>query len=501
VHQLLSRRRVRTRAAAPPLAALLAALLLAGALVGAPLRAAAAQSSPAPAARAASGAAAAIGSQRATLEKIISRRVLANGLEVIVVEHHGVPIATVEIDVRNGSFTQTPGFEGLAHLYEHMFFNANLDSPSQEEFQAKLSSIGAIFNGTTNEEQVNYYLTVPNDRTEEGMALLAQALRAPLFLEDELEREREVVIGEYDRAESNPFWQLQTAMGKKLWGSQWSRKNTIGDRATILATTPAKMRAIQQRYYVPNNTALIVTGDVDPQRIFALAQKHYGDWKRRPDPFADAPIPPIPPLRQDEAVIVEQPVAGIVVMLQWHGPSVGEDPDATYAADVFSDILNRDGSAFQRDLVDNGLWQGVGVNYYTLDHTGPITISGRTTPERFHEAMAALEREIEKVVEPGYFTAEELAAAKQQRAVGTAMGLERASGFAHTIGFWWSVSSLEYYMGYVDAMAAQTPDDLRGYARKYIIGKPHVTGVLLSPETRRAMGLTEAQLSGQGVTP
>ena len=481
---------------------LLAQVGIAAALLASPVAGAAqTPSTPAPAARTSTDPQAAIGSQRATLEKIIQRRVLANGLEVIVVENHGVPIATVEIDVRNGSFTQTPGYEGLAHLYEHMFFNANLDSPSQEEFQAKLSSIGAIFNGTTNEEQVNYYLTVPNDRTEDGMALLASALRTPLFLEDELEREREVVIGEYDRAESNPFWQLTTAMGKKLWGDQWSRKNTIGDRETILATTPAKMRAIQQREYVPNNTAVIVTGDVDPDRIFALAQKYYGDWKRRPDPFADAPIPEIPPLQRDEAVIVEQPVTGVVVLMQWHGPSVGEDPDATYAADVFSDILNRDGSAFQRSLVDSGLWQAVGVNYYTLDHVGPITISGRTTPERFDEAMAALEREIEKVVEPGYFTAEELAAAKQQRAVGTAMGLERASGFAHTIGFWWSVSSLEYYMGYVDNMAAQTPDDLRDYARRYIIGKPHVTGVLLSSATRRAMGLTEADLAGRAVTP
>jgi zinc protease len=482
---------------------MLAAAMLAAAMLGVPAIVAAAQTPapPAPSARATPAPAPAIGSQRATLEKIVKRRVLANGLEVIVVENHGVPIATVEIDVRNGSFTQTPGYEGLAHLYEHMFFNANLESPSQEEFQAKLSSIGAIFNGTTNEEQVNYYLTVPNDRTEEGMALLAQALRTPLFLEDELTREREVVIGEYDRAESNPFWQLSTAMGKKLWGDQWSRKNTIGDRATILATTPSKMRAIQQRYYVPNNTALVVTGDVDPERIFALAQKLYGDWKRRPDPFAGAPVPPVPPLRQDEAVIVEQPVAGVVVLVQWHGPSVGADPGATYAADVFSDILNRDGSTFQRHLVDSGLWQAVGVNYYTLNHTGPITISGRTTPERFREAMTALERELEKVVEPGYFTAEELTAAKQQRAVGTAMGLERASGFAHTIGFWWSVSSLEYYMGYVDNMATQTPDDLRDYARKYIIDRPHVTGVLLSAETRRAMGLTEADLAGQAVTP
>ena len=63
--------------------------------------------------------------QRAELEKIIKRRVLTNGLEVIVVENHGVPLVTVEVDVRNGSFTQSPESAGLAHMYEHMFFKAN----------------------------------------------------------------------------------------------------------------------------------------------------------------------------------------------------------------------------------------------------------------------------------------------------------------------------------------------------------------------------------------
>ena len=72
--------------------------------------------------------------QRAELEKIIQRKVLANGLEVIVVENHGVPLATVEVNVKNGSFTQPPEYEGLAHMYEHMFFRANSKYPRAQEF-------------------------------------------------------------------------------------------------------------------------------------------------------------------------------------------------------------------------------------------------------------------------------------------------------------------------------------------------------------------------------
>jgi zinc protease len=197
-------------------------------------------------------------------------------------------------------------------------------------------------------------------------------------------------------------------------------------------------------------------------------------------------------------VINEQPIGGtVIVMMQWQGPSAGRDPAATYAADVFSDVLNQDGSRFQRRLVDSGLFQSVNVNYYTLNQVGPITISGETTPERLRDALAALDGELKHVDDPGYFTTEELESVKQHRISDTMMQLERASGYAHQLGFWWAVTGLDYYFGYVDTMAKQTPADLRSYADKYIIGKPRVTGVLLSPEARRAIKLTEAELLGR----
>jgi zinc protease len=154
--------------------------------------------------------------QRAELEKIIQRKVLANGLEVIVVENHGVPLATVEIDVKNGSFTQSPEYEGLAHMYEHMFFKANSKYPELNQFWDRASELGAVFNGSTEEERVNYYMTVPAEKLGDAVQLVASAIRGPLFRQDELERERQVVIGEYDRNESLPFFALDRDMKAKL---------------------------------------------------------------------------------------------------------------------------------------------------------------------------------------------------------------------------------------------------------------------------------------------
>jgi zinc protease len=247
---------------------------------------------------------AALPAQRSELEKFIHHRVLANGLEVIVAESHGVPLATVEFNVRNGSFTQRPGTEGLAHMYDHMIFKANDALPEADAFIQRAAELGASFNGRTQEETVSYYMTLPSDSLAGGIQLMSSALRGPKFLRSELERERQVVLGEYDRNESSPFFALQQELDQRLYPGQWSRKNIIGTRTVLQNVTPDQLREIQHRYYVPNNTALIVTGDVHADTVFALADAWLGDWQRSDDPFVANPIPPIPALTDNSVVFV-----------------------------------------------------------------------------------------------------------------------------------------------------------------------------------------------------
>jgi zinc protease len=134
------------------------------------------------------------------------------------------------------------------------------------------------------------------------------------------------------------------------------------------------------------------------------------------------------------------------------------------------------------------------VNYYTLANVGPITVSGQTTPEKLRPALAALDSALAETLTPGYFTAAELEAVKAERAVTTAFGEERASENAHTIGFWWSVISLDYHLRYIETMAKQTPAQLQAYARRYIIGKPRIVGVMLPEGARAELRLTEQEL-------
>jgi zinc protease len=424
----------------------------------------------------------------------ISSRTLANGLEVIVIENHAVPLVTVELNVKNGAYTESAEYTGLSHLYEHMFFKANRTIPSQEKYLERTNELGASFNGTTSEERVNYFITLGVDSLEAGLHFMHDAIRYPLFLQDEMLRERPVVIGEFDRAESSPFFHMARGADTLLWTPEYyTRKNPIGQRDVILSATPEKMRIIQERFYVPNNTALILSGDITPERGFELAQRVFGAWPRGADPFA-TPVPDPPPLTGNKAVIVEQPVNTVTVEVKWQGPSVTTDREATYAADLLSQVLSNPTSAFQKALVESGLAFGAGFSYYTQMHTGPISISAQTTPDKALALHAAMLAEVEKLDDPGYITAEQLAAAKTQVRVAETYGREQASTFAHTVGFWWAIAGLDYYLSYTDNMQRVDTSDFADFARRFMIGKPSVNAVMISPEARASINLRPEQL-------
>ena len=286
-------------------------------------------------------------------------RTLKNGLEIIVLEDHSVPLVTMDLAVRNGSFTESPELNGLSHLYEHMFFSPN-NAPRRIGGNDDALEAGIVYNGSTREEVVEYYYTTTSPNFAVIARLLADAARWPGFDEAALAREREVVIGEMDRRESNPFGALDKALDDRLFFKYPTRKDPLGTRSTVRAATTDLMKRIQGRYYVPNNSAVVIAGDVTPADAFAAVENLFGDWERRAvDPFVEFPLVDHPPLPASSAAILTGPVQTVIIELGWQGPSVGKDDQATYSADVFSFIIRQPNSRFQRALVDSGLMTAV----------------------------------------------------------------------------------------------------------------------------------------------
>jgi zinc protease len=408
---------------------------------------------------------------------------LKSGLEVLVVESHALPLVTIEFAAKNGSMTESPEYNGLSHLYEHMFFKANAAIPDQEAYMARLRELGMQFNGTTETERVNYYFTTTTDHLRDSMAFMRDAIVSPLFDEKELERERVVVTGEIDRNESTPLYHFVNEVSKRLWWKYPSRKDPLGNRQTVLSATREKMKTIQHRYYVPNNSVLVVTGDVNAADIFAQVDSLFETWKRGEDPFKKYPLVKHPPLPRSEVVVVEQPVETVSVQVGWHGPStVGPSARHTYAADLLSFALQDPVSAFQKHLVDSGACVRAGLSWYTQRNTGPISLALEATPERADECIRTALAELPKMKTPDYFSDEELKNAVHRLEVAQAQERETPSQLAHVLSFWWASAGLPYYLNYFDNVTRATRQDIAAYLDQYLLGKRFVFGVMVSPQ-------------------
>lgn len=418
---------------------------------------------------------------------------LKNGMEVIVIENAAVPLVTVEVAVKNGAYTEPPEYNGLSHLYEHMFFKSNEKSKA-DGYHDRAAEMGMLSNAQTQYEVVNYYTTTLKMGLREAMTMMRDAIRYPVFDKQELDQEIQVVLDELNQHRSNPFFYLFDASDKKLWYKYPSRKRPGGDPETVAKATPEMMRTIQRKFYIPNNSALVVAGDVTAQEVFKLAEELYGDWPRGEDPFVKDPIPRPPALPKDEVAIVNQPVNAATIQISYHGPSTDLDAPATYAADVFSFILRQPDSRFSRSLVDSGLTTGAALGYLTQRYVGPIAFTAQTTPDKLKEALKAINAELSRFDAPDYFTDEELEYAKTLLDVNEIYDREKPSQYAHTVSFWWASSGLDYYATYVENLNKVTREDIRQYVRKYIKHKPRVAAVLISEADQKRIGLTEQDL-------
>lgn len=420
---------------------------------------------------------------------------LPNGLELLVVEDNSVPLVTVEIAVRNGSFTESPEYNGLSHLYEHMFFKANKDIPSQEKYLDRVHELGIQFNGTTNTERVNYFFTLGSKEVTEGLQFLNSAIRYPLFLKEEMLKENPVVDGEFQRNENNPFWPLLDKFNHKMWGNLFSRKNVIGDHQVILTATPEKMNTIKDKYYYPNNSILVVAGDVKNDDIVKKVTTIFGDWKASDfDPFQKWPIPVFSPLNPADSLsfVVTSANAQVPALeIGWIGPDTKNDIKNTLVADVFSYILTQKNSTFQKALVDSGYALNAGISYLTQQHAGSITLFMIPNPAKFKPSFKMLQQQLDQFDAPGYFTDAQLATAKIKLANQEKYGTEITSNYAHTLTDWWSIASLDYYFSYVDEINKITRADLETYVRTYIKGKPCVKGLLLNPGQQKNWNVSD----------
>jgi zinc protease len=267
-------------------------------------------------------------------------------------------------------------------------------------------------------------------------------------------------------------------------GRSFYRKNAIGDHQIINTATPEKMMIIKDKYYVPNNSLLVICGDVQPEKAFALARNIYGDWKPADmDPQLKYPIPEFKPITQTEYFVKESSIAQTpMIMMVWQGPDYRNDSAATIAADVFSRILSLNSSKWQQALIDKGLATGASIGYQTSRYVGPITIFISPVPGKLKECYAEVMNQIGKFDQADYYTDEDLAKAKEGLKRQQIRSSEKPSSLASQLTYWWCSTSLDYFTSYFSDLNKVSRDEISRYVKRYISGKPYVAGMIINNE-------------------
>jgi zinc protease len=258
---------------------------------------------------------------------------LPNGLELIMVEDHRLPIVAVNIWYHVGPANEAPGLTGFAHLFEHMMFAATRHVP-RGLADRLLEGAGATdSNGSTDYDRTNYYDTVPSNQLELALWVHADRMGYLLDVLDQtaLSNQQDVVRNERRQSvENRPYGIVEEAMNHALFPKNHPYyASVIGSHADIQNAKLADVRDFFTRYYGPNNASIVIAGDIDKAKTRALVAKYFGTFKR------SAPVtkPNIatPPITRERRLTVADRVELPRVYMAWLTPPAYQPGDAELA--------------------------------------------------------------------------------------------------------------------------------------------------------------------------
>ena len=362
---------------------------------------------------------------------------LKNGMRVIVKEDRRAPTAVQMVWYRVGSVDEVDGTSGVAHVLEHMMFKGT-PSVGPGEFNKRVAAAGGRDNAFTSRDYTAYYQQVPKEKLEEMMQLEADRMRHLNVDAKEFEQEIKVVMEERRmRTDDNPQSKLFEQMTAVAFQAHPYRRPIIGWMNDLETMTVADAKAWYDTWYVPNNAYAVITGDVDHQAVFALAEKYYGPLEGRALPVRKAQTEPTQ--EGVRKVSVKAPAELPVLIMGYKAPVLRdvEKDSEPYALDMLSAILDgHDAARFNKKLVrENKVALSVGIDYDATGRgPGMLYLHGSPSEGKtVADLEAALRAEIAHVQKAGV-SEQELKRAKAQLLASQVYKLDSMFGQAMEIG-------------------------------------------------------------------
>ncbi len=322
---------------------------------------------------------------------------LKNGMRVVVIPNHRVPVVIHMVWYRVGSADEPPGLSGIAHFLEHLMFKAT-EKLQPGEFSRIVSRNGGTENAFTSNDYTAYYQTVAVDRLELFMGIEAERMTKLRLSPDEVEPERKVILEERRaRIGNRPAAILGEHVNTALFMNHPYRKPIIGWEHEIEALPIPEIISFYRRWYAPNNAILVVAGDITADKLRPMAERTYGRIPKGPD-LGPRERPAEPPQKAPRRVMlrdakVRQPSWNRVFL----APSYGHGGiRQVYALQVLDEILDggNTGRLYKALVVEGKLAVNAGT-YYSPTALGPAKFNVWADPrpgvsmERMEEAVVA----------------------------------------------------------------------------------------------------------------
>lgn len=422
----------------------------------------------------------------ARAETPVTTFTLDNGMDVVVIEDHRAPVVQHMVWYRAGSADEPVGASGVAHFLEHLMFKAT-DTLESGEFSATVAANGGRDNAFTSYDYTAYHQRVAADRLELMMTMEADRMRNIRLTPEDIATERDVILEERNqRTDSNPRSLFGEQMNATLFLNHRYGQPVIGWRHEMETLDMDDVMKFYDIHYAPNNATLVVSGDVTPDQVREMAERHYGPIPENvdlPERFRTQE----PPHRAARRVLFEdQRVAQPYVSRQYLAAerNAGDQQKAA-ALTLLAEVLGGSVTSVLAERLQfdtkEALYTGAFYNGNTVDSRTFGLVIVPTEGTTLEQAEAALDREVAAFLENG-IDAAQLDRIKMQVRASEIYARDDVNALANRYGRALSIGlTVDDVQSWNQIIQDTTEDEIMAAAREVFNMKNSVTGWITKP--------------------
>lgn len=392
-------------------------------------------------------------------------RTLGNGLRVAVTPMPQSQAATLAAYVRVGSRDEARDTLGLSHYLEHMLFKGTERRPEAQMISSAIEGAGGMLNAFTTRELTAYWNRVPFDKLPLAMDLLADSVRHSLLEEEEIERERTVILSEIRRAHDQPGQRAAQLAMAAAYAADPLGWDIAGDEQSVGAIERGHLAEHIDVWYRPRNMVLSVAGNVDAEEVFDLAEEHWGGAEQRETPGRGRAEGGI----GEEPVRIEQRDIELCNLQLALRTFHRLDPDR-YALRLLDGVLGRGMSSrlFLEVRERRGLAYSVGSQAAGFDDAGHLSIAAGVAPGDVLEAVEVILAQLRRLADEPVGE-EELERAREHAIGSFRLSLETSAAWCHRAGGELLANgNIETVDEVIAGYQSVTVEDVQRVARRFI---------------------------------